>query len=97
MRAICPTCGKVFDKPAPASRYCSKRCREHAKYLRERVRQTMPDIPKEAFNLFDAFSRLRYVESDFARLGAVGDARTRAIALRVTEAIADILDEEGML
>ena len=97
MNAICPTCGKVFRKPSPASRYCSPYCRARAAYMRTQARSAMPDIPKEAFNLFDAFSRLRYVESDFARLGAAGDARTRAIALRVCDAIASILDEEGML
>ena len=97
MNAICPICGKTFEKTSPASRYCSTHCRVKARDMRDKVRETVKDMPKEAFDLFDAFSRLRYVESDFARLAASAEPRTRAIALRVSEGIAAIIDAEGML
>ena len=97
MNTMCPVCGKVFEKRAPGSRYCSNSCRAKAAYMRSKAREVMPDMPRDAFNLLDAFARLRYVESDFARLAAAGDPRTRAIAKRVCADIAATLRDEGML
>ena len=97
MRVMCPMCGKTIVNAGSNRRYCSAACRMKAAKLRKAAREAVPDLPEEAMDLFDAFARLRYVESDFACVAAVSEPRTRAIALRVTEAIADILAEEGML
>ena len=97
MHMICPICGSTFEASTWGARYCSGRCRQAAARERRKILDALPDIPPAAFDLNDAVSRLKYVASDFAAIGACSAPPVRTVCLRFSSGIADLLDAEGML
>ena len=97
MRMICPICGSTFEASTWGARYCSGRCRQVAARERRKIVEAAPDIPPEALDLNDCITRLRYVDSDFARVAAAASPKVRALCEHFTTGIAGLLDQVGML
>lgn len=99
----CDICGKVYQPKREGSMYCSAACRQKAK-RRRRAPKRLPDwcAPPEASEIelsdftVGKFQEAHRLANDFGMLAAKGPYQLRARCARISRAIQDALDAEGV-